>query len=184
MLVFAVARAGEAQSRLNEIMPADLNAELARIKARPVPAPRGDLAVVFWCDWRDPLATLKYQVYDVRKGEYTEAVADWMEMVSRSYPDYAVFRRDVNLGARKRGPVVDELVANERKRMASAETMIAAARAEAARRTVRGASEAARSTRARSLQSRATISLDSVYRATPGSTYLFPTPMPHPKPHP
>jgi hypothetical protein len=58
------------------------------------PSHREDL---IWFRRADPLATFKYQVYDVRKGEYTAAVETWVKDVQTKYPSYLAVVRDVDL---------------------------------------------------------------------------------------
>ena len=45
------------------------------------PSPRVDFKVVVWYRRDRPLETFKYQIYDLRKGEYTPAVDDWLELM-------------------------------------------------------------------------------------------------------
>jgi hypothetical protein len=56
-----------------------------------------DFKVLIWFRRADPLATFKYQVYDVRKGEYTAAVETWVKDVQTKYPSYLAVVRDVDL---------------------------------------------------------------------------------------
>jgi hypothetical protein len=68
---------------------------------RPRP-PRADFMVLIWYRRDDPLGTFQQQVYDVRKGEYTPAVEEWVESMRAKYPSYLVLVRPVDLG-RERG---------------------------------------------------------------------------------
>lgn len=61
-----------------------------------------DLVVLVWYRGDDALETFKYQVYDVRKGEYTPAVDEWVAMMRRKFPGYIVRARRVVL-AREQG---------------------------------------------------------------------------------
>jgi hypothetical protein len=61
-----------------------------------------DYKVAIWYDRGRPLDTFKYQVYDLRKGQYTQAVEDWLELMQTRYPGYEVRIRDVVL-AREKG---------------------------------------------------------------------------------
>jgi hypothetical protein len=56
-----------------------------------------DFKVLVWYRRDDPLGTFKYQVYDVRKGEYTRAVDEWIELVRNKHPDYILTVRNVDL---------------------------------------------------------------------------------------
>ena len=58
-----------------------------------------DFKVLVWYRRADPLATFKYQVYDLRKGEFTPAVVAWIKTVNAKYPTYTAFTRDVDLSA-------------------------------------------------------------------------------------
>ena len=60
-------------------------------------AGNADFRVLFWYRRADPLATFQYQVYDLRKGEYTPAVDTWIKDVEMKYPAYTAFMRNVNL---------------------------------------------------------------------------------------
>lgn len=71
-------------------------------KPAGAPAPAVDLAgadlvVVVWYRGDDALETFKYRVYDVRKGEYTAAVDEWVAMMRRKFPGYVVRARRVVL---------------------------------------------------------------------------------------
>src|SRR5262245_48343103 len=58
---------------------------------------RADFIVLTWYRRDDALATFQYQVYDVRKGEYTAAVDAWIKDVRTKYPGYLVLVRTVDL---------------------------------------------------------------------------------------
>lgn len=73
---------------------------------------RTDLRIVFWYERARPLDTFHYQVYDMRKGEYTAAVDRWLSSVARDYPGFAAYVREVSLAR--------ELGANDRLRTGSA----------------------------------------------------------------
>ncbi len=74
---------------------------------RPTPStkafPKGtDFVVLVWYRRNDPLGTFEHQFYDVRKGEYTTAVNDWLTVMRTKHTDYLVVVRPVNL-SRERG---------------------------------------------------------------------------------
>jgi hypothetical protein len=74
------------------------------IPGRQTTPPRPpDYKAVFWYRRDQPIETFKYQVYDLRKGEYTSAVVDWTRMMRKKYPGYEVAVRDVVL-EREAGP--------------------------------------------------------------------------------
>jgi hypothetical protein len=56
-----------------------------------------DFKVLVWYRRDDALGTFKYQVYDVRKGEYSAAVEAWIKDIPAKYPAYIVLVRDVDL---------------------------------------------------------------------------------------
>jgi hypothetical protein len=64
----------------------------------PLPAAAGapppDYKVAFWYRRADPLSTMQHQVYDVRRGEYTPAVADWLRTMRTTRPDYEAYIKD------------------------------------------------------------------------------------------
>jgi hypothetical protein len=64
--------------------------------ARRMPG-RADFVVLVWYRRNDPLGTFQHQVYDVRKGEYTQAVDDWVNVIRAKYPAYLVLVRPVDL---------------------------------------------------------------------------------------
>jgi hypothetical protein len=61
-----------------------------------------DLKVLVWYSGAHPLESFQYQVYDVRKGEYTPSVDSWIDLVRKNYPAYIVILREVDL-RRERG---------------------------------------------------------------------------------
>lgn len=58
---------------------------------------RADLEILVWYRRADPLGTFKYQVYDVRKGQYTAAVGAWVDDIRKKHPAYIVIVRDLDL---------------------------------------------------------------------------------------
>jgi hypothetical protein len=56
-----------------------------------------DYVVAFWYLRADPLTSLRHKVYDVRKGQYTRAVTDWLETMRTRYPTYAAYLKEVRL---------------------------------------------------------------------------------------
>lgn len=61
-----------------------------------------DHVVLIWYRRDRALETFKYQTYDVRKGEYTPAVVDWIALMHAKHPGYLVLVRKVDL-SRERG---------------------------------------------------------------------------------
>ncbi len=60
-----------------------------------------DFKVIVWYNKVDALKTFQYQIYDVRKGEFTSKVDDWIKDVQVRYPAYVVIVREVDLGREK-----------------------------------------------------------------------------------
>jgi hypothetical protein len=60
-----------------------------------------DFKVLVWYRRDDSLGTFKYQIYDVRKGEYTPAVDAWIKDIQARFPAYIVMIRDVDLKREK-----------------------------------------------------------------------------------
>jgi hypothetical protein len=65
--------------------------------ANPSSERPADYVVAFWYLRADPLTSLRHQVYDVRKGQYTRAVTDWLETMRTRYPAHAAYLRVVRL---------------------------------------------------------------------------------------
>jgi len=66
--------------------------------SRPAATPgHTDFKVVVWYRRDRPLDTFKYQVYDVRKGQYTPAVDVWIQLLRMKYPAYDVMILEVDL---------------------------------------------------------------------------------------
>jgi hypothetical protein len=61
-----------------------------------------DYVVLIWYRRDDPLGTFQHQSYDVRKGEYTPEVDDWLKEMREKYPRYVVRVHRVDLD-RERG---------------------------------------------------------------------------------
>jgi hypothetical protein len=53
--------------------------------------------VLVWYARAHPLDSFQYQVYDVRKGEYTPAVDTWIALVRKEYLAFVLITRDVDL---------------------------------------------------------------------------------------
>jgi hypothetical protein len=69
----------------------------------PRPGPiRADFIVLIWYRRDDPLGSFQHQTYDVRKGQYTKAVDDWVRDARTNHPSYTVLVRPVDL-SRERG---------------------------------------------------------------------------------
>jgi hypothetical protein len=65
------------------------------------PSGRPDFIVLVWYHRAQALGTFQYQLYDVRKGEYTPAVDAWVRETRARYPDYVVTARAVDLSREK-----------------------------------------------------------------------------------
>ena len=159
---------------------------LAPSTASPAEAPGADFKVVTWYDRSDPIASFQYQVYDVRKGDYTPAVDAWVAMMREKFPGYEVAVRDVDL-AREPGPSETRKVGAVVHR-----ELLAAAASEG---VVLGATSARDAVARQPL----TVRIDPIAGIRGPFSYLpptptilfqnptpagFPVPMPFPRPHP
>ena len=75
--------------------------EAAQGRRNP-PAARSDLAradyvVVVWFRKDNPIGTFEYEFYNVRAGEYTPAVDEWLGMMREKFTRYEVHVRPVDL---------------------------------------------------------------------------------------
>ena len=64
-------------------------------------AQNADFRVLVWYRTSDPLGTFQDQIYDLRKGEYTSKVDEWIKEVKTKHPGYYVVVRDVDLKREK-----------------------------------------------------------------------------------
>jgi len=145
-----------------------------------------DFKVVVWYRRDRPLDTFKYQVYDLRKGQYTPAVDVWIQLLRTKYPGYDVTIREVDL-AREQGETeslkVGSVIKHELMAAAALEGIVIGD-------TVPGLQVRTVAPRT-GLPAPARISQPAPQGATlGGSSYLnppwpsFPFPMPYPRPHP
>jgi hypothetical protein len=114
--------AGRQQAKAQEVegKKAATGSESSNTVRRAARAP--DFKVLVWYRKNDPLGTFKYEVYDVRKGEYTAAVETWVRNIEKNYPAYFVVARGVDL-KQERGETEQLKVGSVIKR----ELMVAAA---------------------------------------------------------
>ena len=176
-------RDASAQSPRPSSIPDLFPAELFAPAPEQLP-PRSDLVVVFWFERRDPLGTLRHQVYDRRKGEYTPAVDAWFETIRRDFPDYATDMRYIDVGKRDVAAIVREAVEKERDELV---LRIVKRRAMAEARPFLGFGYTPSPARASSPRHRISINRSLGSSGTspaPGLSYSFPTPFPYPRPHP
>jgi hypothetical protein len=68
----------------------------------PTTSPHVDFKVAIWYRRDRPLETFRYQIYDLRKGEYTAAVDEWLRLMRTKFSAYESLVRDVDL-AREKG---------------------------------------------------------------------------------
>ena len=150
-------------------------------------SPRADYKVVIWYQQDRPLDTFRYQIYDVRKGEYTPAVDAWLELMRSKHPAYLVAVRDVDL-SREKGATeslkVGSVVMRELTAAASLEGIVV------------GGPKTGGLSRPRSPRPGLSAPLGNMGRTdTPGMglpravdlnppSYTYPVPMPYPRPHP
>jgi len=165
----------------------DASGPQANPPGRPGATPgHTDFKVVVWYRRDRPLDTFKYQVYDVRKSQYTPAVDAWLQLLRTKYPAYDVTIREVDL-AREQGETESLKVGSVIKR----ELLAAAARegivigygvAGFQLPTIAPKTGLAAPARISQAAPQGTTLDRSSYLNPPGST--FPFPMPYPRPHP
>jgi hypothetical protein len=144
-------------------------------------AVHADFKVLVWYRHADPLATFKYVVYDVRKGEYSPAAQAWLKDVQTNYPAYVAIGRDVYLD-REKGETDLLKVGAVIKR----ELMVAAALSGVViggpGPILSGPSHSSQNQTPGFNRPAAGISIDRSF-LNPVST-PFPVPVPYPRPHP
>jgi hypothetical protein len=170
-----------------DLFPAELREDVARTKAHPA---RSDPVIAFWLERHDPLGTLRHQVYDARKGEYTTAVDDWILMIRRQYPDYLAYTRRVDVNRSDLATTVEKTVAKERAEIADA--LAPRLRREWLRSATPYSMGGAYPWTRRPWGESGPSPSAGIWRApAAGSTsaggpppYLYPVPYPYPRPHP
>jgi hypothetical protein len=150
-------------------------------------ASRGDghseFKVLIWFRRADPLATFNYQVYDLRKGEFTSAVVAWIKDIDAKYPAYTAYTREVDLSIEKgktEALKVGSVVKRELTVAAALSGVILGSPISGHNRpfeTLRGTNSSAGQ---RTQPSR--FSNDRSFLQTAPAT--FPVPLPYPRPHP
>jgi hypothetical protein len=146
-------------------------------------SPHADYKVLIWYRRSDSLGTFKFEIYDVRKGEYTAEVDEWIKDVRARFPEHYVALRDVDLTREKGatdllkvGKVIDREVAIAASRSG---IVIGAGRIDSAPigHGVFGGTPAASSIRNSGLgRSRASVGVNRDYLKS--STSPFPIPVP------
>jgi hypothetical protein len=142
---------------------------------------RADFKVVFWYRRVDPLASFNYQVYDLRKGEYTPTVDVWTKNVQLKYPAYIAFTRDVDLSMEKGKSdslKVGSVIRRELTVAAALSGVILGSPINSRGR----AFESLQNSAAAGKQNTLPFSTDRSFLKT--SPAPFPVPMPYPRPHP
>ena len=176
-----------------------LTLAILAIAATPRPAPGGpgeagsgrrpavvlrddtDYVVLVWYRGDDALGTFQYQTYDVRKGDYTPAVDDWIVMMRTKYPHYVVRALPVNL-ALERGDTEKLRVGSVIQR----ELLLAAARSGvvlgAPMRIGPGPNASPRPSSQPSVWNQAPGAGGASNLNLPGNQFPFPTPYTRPRP--
>src|SRR4051812_28762819 len=71
---------------------------LGPTRAQPQPSPDPpEYQIAFWYRRSDPLNTFRHRVYDVRKGQYTGAVEQWLRTMQEHHPDYVAYVKPLRL---------------------------------------------------------------------------------------
>ena len=69
---------------------------IAQAQADPAKPPGEAYKVAFWYDADQPVTSLKYQVYNLAKGEYDEkAVSRWFRSILDNDPNHGAYIRDI-----------------------------------------------------------------------------------------
>jgi hypothetical protein len=142
---------------------------------------RGDFIVLIWYRRNDPLTTFQYQVYDVRKGEYTPAVDAWIQDVQSKYPAYLVLVRTVDLRSvpgRTESLKVGSVIHRELMVAAAQSGVLLGGRLEIGP----GPSQLGQGQPPRANRIPGMIGVDRSFLNP--SPLSFPVPMPYPRPHP
>jgi len=91
------------------IVPAAVNVQAQEANREQKASAAPDFKVAVWYDLRRPVETFRFQTYDVRKGQYTPAVEEWLDLMTRRYPNYLAYVKPIRL--RKDGGTEAEQVA-------------------------------------------------------------------------
>jgi hypothetical protein len=169
--MFWTVRSGAAFQAVNESRPSS--------PAVGQPGPHVDYRVIVWYRRSRPLETFEYQVYDVRKGEYTAAVDDWLSLMRTKYTGYVVIPRAVDLSREKGKTEALKVGAVVQRELLAAAALAGVVLGEAGGTSSRSTRQAY-STRHRGTQRRFSGSSTMISPAGPTS----PVPMPYPRPHP
>jgi len=145
-----------------------------------------DFKVVVWFRRDRPLDTFKFQVYDLRKGEYTPAVDAWVELMRTKYTAYDVRIHEVDL-ADEQGETdmlkVGSVIKRDLTAAAAREGIVVGYGVPGFRLpTIAPGTGLAAPARTSQPFPRGTMNDRSSYLNPPGSS--FPFPMPYPRPHP
>lgn len=140
-----------------------------------------DFKVLVWYRRADPLATFKYQVYDLRKGEFTPAVAAWIKTVDAEYPTYTAFTREVYLNA-ENGKTDALKVGSVLKRELTVAAALSGVILGSPINNRDRPFESLRSSNASISRQTGSLPNDRSFLNT--SPAPFPVPMPYPRPHP
>jgi hypothetical protein len=81
---------------LNSLLMLSLALGPTRAQTQHSPDPP-DYQIAFWYRRSDPLNTFRHQVYDVRKGQYTVAVEQWLRTMQAHHPDYIAYVKPLRL---------------------------------------------------------------------------------------
>jgi hypothetical protein len=169
-------------------------ADLAPPAEAPAATGAAAIKLVLWYDRARPFETFRFRAYDLGKGEYTKAVDDWMALMERSYPGYTVAVRD--LPAMEGDPAGRIAAAVEDEKLALARLILEKYSMGSPRRNLTygsGYSGFSWSPQSSVLNRNVSPFANAIPRSlyplgaahtVPSQPYLFPTPMPYPRPHP
>jgi hypothetical protein len=165
-----------------EFGPGEAAARLNSPSSNFEPEPgHADFKVLIWYRRADPLATFKYQVYDLRMGEFTPAAAAWIKSVNANYPAYTAFPRDVYLSA-ENGKTDALKVGSVLKRELTVAAALSGVILGSPINSVARPFESIRNSSASINRQTGSMSNDRSFLNT--SPAPFPVPVPYPRPHP
>jgi hypothetical protein len=107
----------------HSILALGLLTSIAQAQPAPTPPTGQAYKVAFWYLSDQPVSSLKYQVYDVAKGQYdAKAVDRWSREILDHHPEYGAYIRDISTEGQPGATEAERLdaaIATEKGRWAS-----------------------------------------------------------------
>jgi hypothetical protein len=165
----------------------------APVPGPPPPPTASVYKLVLWYHRARPFDSFQYRAYNVTRGQYTKAVDDWMALMNREFPRYAVAVRELTLtegeAARKLAAAVEDEKLKLAQRILQKYAIGDGRRPSGYQSgylgigTPPGAERKANQTPFEHPIPNRFPPLGSA-RMTPSPGYLYPNPWPYPRPHP